>query len=373
MKAKDKLEKLRLEREKVINGYISKDIEDTLVEKLGDKTGPEQYVIVKKIIEETEDTKSFILTPDIYKGFKTLAPFKAGQYISVRAEIDGMQITRAYSLSSSPFEALKEYRITIKRVENGLFSNYMLDKVKVGDKLVISYPLGTFGLSKIRDEKNVIAIAGGSGITPFISLAYSCSKDDYFKLTVFYSVKYEKDILFKQEIKELNKNKNVKFVITLTREEKKGYKFGYISEEMLKPYVKEFNTVLMCGPKALYKTMNTILPSFKIPKKNVFYENFFLEYTSEAKNTFELKVVLKSDLVITSCQSDETLLVAMEKAGIKAPSMCRVGMCGFCRSMLISGKVKMVGKGLKEAERQHDYIHPCITYPESDITLRLDI
>ena len=180
---------------------------------------------------------------------KELASFRAGQYISLKMFIDGDYTTRAYSLSSAPNKINKGYRITIKRVPNGLVSNIMLDDMKIGDGLTISRPMGDFGYNKVRDEKNVIGIAGGSGITPFISLAYEVDAGlDDCNLTVFYSVKTEDDIIFKKEIEYFNKHcKKVKFVVTLTREEKPGYLKGHINKDMIEPYIKEFNTVLMCS------------------------------------------------------------------------------------------------------------------------------
>lgn len=371
----NKVEYLKKERKGIIEDYSSKKPSLTNVDILAEQKQELQYVLVSEIIEESSDTKSFILVPDKEKGTKTLLPFNAGEYISLKMFIDNEYTTRAYSLSSSPKDALNgKYRITVKRVSGGLVSNLLLDEVKVGDGLTISKPMGDFTYSKARDEENVIAIAGGSGITPFISMAHSIldGEEDYH-LTVLYSVKTEEDILFKKEIEKLNRSKKVSFIITLTREEKEGYLHGHISKEMLEPYIKEFNTIFMCGPKELYKSMNDILSEFSIPRKSVHYENFNISYEPLEKKTFELKVLIKGDAQTIPCKSDETLLVSMEKAGIKAPSMCRVGVCGFCRSILIDGKVKMIGTVQTKATVDNDYIHPCVTYPESDIILKLDI
>ena len=142
---------------------------------------------------------------------------------------------------------------------------------------------------------------------------------------------------------------------------------------MLEPYIKEFNTVLMCGPKTLYKSMNEVLGEFNIPRKSVHYENFFVDFEPNDNKTYELKVIMKNDFKVIKCKSNETLLVAMENAGIKAPSLCRVGICGYCRSVILEGKIKMVGGNMEKALLENDYIHPCISYPESNIVLRLDI
>ena len=372
----DKIQMLKNERKEIINSYSNKSISDTPIDNLVKDTKDLQYVIVKEIIEETNDTKSFILVPDNSKGTLKLEPFEAGQYVSIKMFVDDAYVTRAYSISSSPKDVQKGfYRITIKRVSNGLISNIMLDDIKVGAGFTISKPVGEFVYNDIRDENNIIAIAGGSGITPFMSLAKSII-DGVFdcNLTVIYSVKTYNDIIFKKEIDYINKkSRKVKFVITLTREEKDGYLTGRINKNMIEPYMKEFNTVFMCGPKELYKTMNDILKEFNIPKKSVHFENYFVYYKNQESNKFKLNVLIKDDVKKITCNSNETLLVAMERAGIKAPSLCRVGTCGFCRSILIDGKIKMIGAIQPKALSENDYIHPCVTYPESDIVLRLDI
>lgn len=368
------IEDLKKTRKDIIATFSSKNINATYIDEYIKNDKELQYVIVKEIKEETKDTKSFILIPDKNKGTNSLSPFKAGEYISIKVGFKDVYTTRAYSLSSNPAN-LDYYRITVKRVDKGIVSNYMLDTIKAGDSLIISRPAGNFGYNKIRDAKNVIAIAGGSGITPFISLAHAIESNiEDCNLTVIYSVKTENDIIFKDEIVNFNKkSKKVKFIITLTREQKEGYLNGHITKEMIEPYIKEENTILMCGPKAIYKAMNEILSSFQIPKKSVHYESFNIEYNETNVNSYELKVILKNDFVLTKCQSNETLLVAMEKAGITAPSLCRVGECGFCRSILLEGKVKMIGGSQREAEKASDYIHPCISYPQTNIVLRIDI
>ena len=372
----EKIEKLKKERKEIIESFSKKRPADTYIDKEVASISSIYHTVITDIKEETKDVKTFTLTADKDSDTPHLAPFKAGQYITIHVTIDDAPVTRAYSLSSAPSLVNKDiYKITIKRVENGLVSNYMLDNMKVGDKLDVSKPAGDFGYNSIKDEENVIAIAGGSGITPFMSLAHAILEGTYnCNLTVFYSVRKYDDIIFKREIEEINKKKrNVQFVITLTREEKEGYLNGHLTKEMLEPYIKEFNTILMCGPKELYRSMNEILNEFNIPRKSVHYENFFVEYEPIEKKEYKLKVVMKDKVEEITCKNDETLLVAMERAGIKAPSLCRVGECGYCRSILLDGKVKMIGASLKKAEAENDYIHPCVSFPDSDIVLRLDI
>lgn len=376
VKNNNEIENIKKIRKDIIASSSNKKLEKSPIDKIARDIIEFKSVIIKEIKEEAPLVKSFVLVPNKEKGVESLDYFKAGQYISIKVTIDGVTTTRGYSLSSSPKDALKGiYQITIKAVEDGLVSNYMINEAKVGDEILVSKPSGDFGYFKVRDEENVIGVAGGSGITPFMSLAKSIiDGDENCNLTVIASFRTYEDIIFREEIKKINKaSKKVKFIITLTREEKEGYENGYINKDMIMPYIKEFNTFLICGPKDLCKGMNEILLDFNIPRKCVHFENYFSNYVPDEVKTFKLRILMKGEAKVIACKSDETLLASMEKGGIEAPSLCRVGECGFCRSILIDGKVKMIGGAMPKVLSDNDYIHPCVTYPESDIVIKLDV
>ena len=132
-----------------------------------------QFVKITDIIDRASDCKSFVFSPDPERGTEELAYFAAGKYISVYLNIDGMPVTRAYSLSSSPKDSLGgRYEITIKYAQDGLASCYMLDNWKVGDEVEISAPEGSFEYVSLRDAATVVCLAGGSGITPCQSVLF---------------------------------------------------------------------------------------------------------------------------------------------------------------------------------------------------------
>ena len=160
-----------------------------------------QYLKVAEVIPHGEDAKSFVLVPNAEKGTKALAWFSAGQYLSLSLEIGPVKLTRPYSLSSSPREALNgQYMLTIKRVEGGLASTYILDNWTVGTEVTASEPLGVFTYEPLRDAKTVIGIAGGSGITPFRSLAKAIADgDEDAELILLYGSRTLEDAIFLEE------------------------------------------------------------------------------------------------------------------------------------------------------------------------------
>lgn len=325
-----------------------------------------KQVTVDEIIEENKNTKSFIL-----KG-ENLAPFKAGQYISLKVEIDGKEYARPYTLTSTIKDDF--YQITIQREKNGIVSNYMLDKVKVGDTFAISEPSGHFTYSKLRDAKEVVAIAGGSGITPFYAMAKSIVEGiEDFSLTIFYGAKKKEDIIFFEKMSELIfQSDKIKIIYVLSEENNPLYEHGLITKELIdKNTKKEQKSFFACGPLGLYEYMNEELKKYNYPKKYIRFSPNAPRIIERKVQNYNLTVIYQDQIEIIPCKSNETLLMSMEKAGIKAKSKCRVGVCGFCRSELLSGEVIMAVDDRRIADEKYNFIHPCVTYPKSDITLKI--
>ena len=233
-----KFKNLKKNRLNAINNSEIKPYKEYEVNKLADYYHPKkQYLIIKEIVEENKDTKSFYLIPDEEYNDK-LAYFKSGSYISLFVNVDNNIVSRAYAISSSPKQALENiYRITVKRKEDGYLSNYLLDKAKVGDKLFASEPGGFLTYSSIRDAKNVIAIAGGIGITPFISMAKAINDGiEDFNLTIIYGVNKVSDIIFKNELDNLSSNSKIKVIYVIRDEEVSNCEKGLISAEIIKKY-----------------------------------------------------------------------------------------------------------------------------------------
>ena len=150
-----------------------------------------------------------------------------------------MKVNRAYSISSSPKNAKEGfYELTIKSVGGGLVSNYVFDHWKVGDEAEISGPTGFFTYSPIRDAKTVIGIAGGSGITPFLSMARALADgDEAFNLVLLYGSRKADMILYKEAFDALEaKSDKIKVVHVLSDEKAEGYEHGFVTAEIIKKY-----------------------------------------------------------------------------------------------------------------------------------------
>lgn len=377
------------ERENIINASQARPLPKSYaINELSKSLHPKrQYVKVSEIKEWDADTKTYTLVPDEESGTKKLAYFKAGAYICVDLEVDGAQVSRPYSISSSPKEALEgKYMITIKRVPEGMASNYILDYWTVGTKAVISAPLGEFVYLPMRDGKTVIGAAGGSGITPFLSFARAiANQDENFELILLYGSKNEEEILFKEELDAIAAScPKVKVMYVLSEEKKEGYEHGFITADLIKRVAPaESYSVFLCGPQAMYHFLDEELMKLNLERKWIRRElqgelhnpKKLADYPggTEIPETVSIQVTVNDVTKTILARTEDTILQSLEKNGIAAPAHCRSGECGWCHSLLLSGKVycPKQTEHRREADRKFGYIHPCCTFPISDIAIKV--
>ncbi|MBQ4349236.1 MAG: iron-sulfur cluster-binding domain-containing protein [Clostridia bacterium] len=346
-----------------------------------------QYLKIESIQERGEDCKSFTLVPDKERGTEALAYFGAGKYLTVFETIEGMPVTRAYSISSSPKESLEgKYVLTIRLVEGGLMSRYIFDNWQVGTEVQVSAPAGNFEYQPLRDAKKVVCLAGGSGITPFISMAKAvCDGDEDFEMILLYGSKSSDCILFKDELAELEKScDKIKVVHVLSEEKgraKKGMEKGFITAELIKKYAPENEaySVFICGSQQMYAFVDKEVEKLGLEKKYIRHEMFGEfhnpasqeDYPSEVPETVKITVTIQDKTYTVEAKTGDSVMQSLEKNGIAVPARCRSGECGFCHSHLLSGKV-YVPKNL-EYRRLADYkfgcIHPCCSFPLTDLVM----
>lgn len=382
-----KFKNLPKRREKVISKTAPKEVSAKF--KINENAAtlhPDyQDVVVSDIIaHEGAGAKSYILQR---KDGKPAAWFRAGQYLSVSMQFGESDITRPYSISCSPMWTKDgKYAITIRSNPNGFAADKALMSWEVGTELKISDPQGSFYYDKFRDAKNVIALAGGSGITPFLSMAYAIRDGlEDFNLTILFGSRDENSILFKEELDSIAAAcPKVKVVHVLSEQKKKGYENGFINAELIKKYAPadEAYSIFICGPEAMYRFAAKEIETLGLERKYVRRELLGVTkdvsaqpgYPADCKGkTFKLTVKQGPNETVCECSADEPILVAIERAGITAPSRCRSGECGWCRSKLLSGTAYVPEEtdGRRYADTVNGYLHPCAAFPTSDIVMEV--
>lgn len=332
-----------------------------------------QNLVISRIEEHSNIAKSYY-----FKSTAPIAYFKAGQYLTFRLEIGNSVVTRSYSIASSPASALNgEYQITVKRISDGFVSDYILDNWSVGDEVVAYAPEGNMTYNPLRDAENIVAIAGGSGITPFLSLARAIDQgDEDCSLTLLYGCRTSDEILFKSELDMLSeKNEKIKVVYVLSHSEEEGYEKGFVGADIIKKYAPEGDySIFVCGPGGLYKFLETELPKLEKERKYIRFEVFSSGKKKEESKEYSITVINRGTESVIKADSNETVLCAFERAGIYVPARCHTGECGFCRSKLVSGMVYIPeGEDKRRvADMQFNFIHPCCCFPESDLVIRIN-
>lgn len=347
-----------------------------------------QYTRVAKVVDRV-DAKSFTLEPDRTRGTSALAYFRAGQYVSVSLGIGKARLSKPYTICSSPKDALGEentsYTLTIKKSDHGYASEYILGNWTEGSEVEMAAPYGEFYYERLRDAKTVIGLAGGSGITPFLSMAGAIADGiEDFNLTILYGSRTKDAILLQEELDLAAERSGgkVKIVHVLSDENTPGYEHGFLSAKLIQKYAPDDDySVFMCGPCAMYDFVEGEIGRLNLKKRRVRREVYgdygdpeALDdtYPKEAAGkTYQVEVTVFGKTQTVPCRANQTLLSAMEDAGIRAPSHCRGGECGWCHSRLVSGDVFIPKQAppCRFADAKFGWIHPCCTYPLGDVGL----
>lgn len=357
------------------------------VNKLAEELHPKvQYVKIADVCRHGADAKSFTLVPDLERGTKQLAYFSAGQYLCVALTIGHSKLWKPYSICSGPSDALQgSYTLTIKRTAGGFASEYILENWKVGDCLELSAPEGTFTYEPLRDAGTIVGIAGGSGITPFHSLASAIADGtEDVELILLYGSRNRESILLKEEFDRLSEQcGKIKVVHVLSDEMAEGYEHGFITADLIKKYAPDGRySIFLCGPQAMYKFADKEIARLSLEQKWIRHElfgqvqpqDFTEDYPQDiAGKTFNLTISRNGEQEIIPAAAGESLLTAIERAGIPIRSRCRSGECGICHSHLVNGCVyiPVAADGRRAADRTYGYIHPCCSFPTSDIILEI--
>ena len=356
-------------------------VEPELVSLLVDRLHPNRVEVeVAEVIEETASTRTLRLVP-IAEPF---APFRAGQFTNLFLTVDGVATSRPYTISSPPSRP-GHLDITIREMPDGFVSKYLCQRAKAGDRFELSGPAGFFYHEPLADTDDLVFLAGGSGVTPFMSIiseALDLSKD--LKMHLIYGSRVPEDIIFAEEIAKLACRKNdlkVDIVISEPPEDYQGM-CGMLDTGVIRSLVGEVEgkTFYMCGPQAMYGLCQDSLDNLGVSPKRVKRElsgpppdiTAVEGWPAHLKGDEEFKVKVEGRRNRLKVRCGEPLLNALERNKVTIDNLCRSGECGVCRTRLLEGEVYMPPTvTVRRSDLAFGYIHPCMSYPISDITIRL--
>lgn len=331
---------------------------------------------VKEIRKETPLAVSIVF--DIPAELKEDYTFEAGQYVNIKTQINGKEIRRSYSISSSPQSG--ELRVVVKAIEGGLFSNYATQQLQVGDTLDLALPEGKFILEN-KKAKVVAGIAAGSGITPIIALAKDVlEKANDTTFILVYGNKTVEDTIYYHEIEALKNTYLGRFFVhyTFTKVHPEGTLFGRIERATLnfvfknKHSEKTVEEFFLCGPEDMIKKATAVLNELGATEEQIHYELFTTSATNgeiPVSGEGMVKVTVLVDDVETTFNMPRTenILSAALKHGIDAPYSCQGGICSSCMCKTVSGKAEMKANHiLMDDEIEEGMLLACQAYVTTD-------
>lgn len=347
--------------------------------------GPHYYdLTIKNIVNETRDAISIAFAQPQNK-----INYKPGQFLTLIATVNGKEVRRAYSLCSSPFVD-EDLVVTVKRVDQGLMSNWLPDNLKVGSKLRIMEPMGQFTTEyDAKRKRHVFMFAGGSGITPMMSLIKSLLLQEPESIvSLIYCNRDIDSIIFKAELEKWETKYegrlHVIHILDNAPMNWQGYS-GLLNHDMLSKLLERVpdwgndkTTYLMCGPEGMMKNVETLLAERHIPQDKIFKESFVQgTINKEPKNEVaapsgalqarEVTIRYDGQEYKVMVPPDATILQTALDQGIDLPYSCQSGLCTACRGKALSGQVKLdEEEGLSKSERAEGYVLTCVGHPLTD-------
>jgi ferredoxin-NADP reductase len=332
---------------------------------------------VTEVIEETSSTRTLRFT----RTDAPPPPFRAGQYMSLKVEVDGVETSRPYSISSRP--GVPHLDITVREVPGAFVSRYLVREVAVGDRFTAVGPLGRFHYEPLIDGDDLLFVAGGSGITPFMSMLSDIAHRGWpQRVALIYGSCTVDDVIFGEELKTLAKDSDrfeYDLVISEPPKKYRGHR-GFIDRKALRRVDDvAHRTVYICGPGPLYDLVVAELGVVGVPAHRVRRELYGppADVTAvpgwpeevEADARFSLEVEGRGTY---EAAATEPILVSLERAGVGLPTRCRSGACAACRIKVLQGRVfEPPSARVRISDREHGYTHACTAYPVSDVVVRL--
>lgn len=340
----------------------------------------ERELVCVDVQPETHDVRTFTFRAADGQPFA----FSAGQYMRFSVPVPGEPQSRCYSASSSPLRP-GLISVTVKRVDGGLVSNWLHDHLAPGSRLMAVGPAGRFTQPEAAADGPLLLVSGGSGITPVMSMLRGLADAHRYPDIVFlHAARTPADLVFRAELEyHARVTPNLRVVFLPERDDQSGYVgvLGRISDALLQVAVPDLaaRTVMCCGPAPFMNAVRQICAARGVPAERYIEESFGgapaeAAPAATAPNaaggvaTFQVSFAKQGKTL--DVRADQTVLSAARAGGIKLPTSCGNGVCGTCKSKLVSGQVDMKHEGgIRQREVDAGFFLPCCSKPLSELVI----
>jgi len=316
---------------------------------------------VADVVHETDDARSFVL--DVPPELEQKFAYVAGQYCTFRATIGGESIVRCYSMSSSP-ETGDRFTVTVKRVAGGKMSNWMNAELAPGDTIEVMPPVGRFVLR--ASEVPIVAFAGGSGITPVLSIIKTALVTTRREIALVYANRDPASIIFASDLERLRAASDGRLSVHYHLDSERGFLDSAACAALVGE--RAHADFYVCGPDRYMEVVGAGLEKRGVARSQVFIERF--EQPNEelaaprTSNTESIVIRLDRRKHTIRYEPGDTLLEAARRAGLSPPFSCQQGNCANCMAYLEAGKVTMhVNNALSADELKAGWVLTCQAIP----------
>ena len=331
-------------------------------------------LVCADVADVTHDVRSFVLRPAQPAAYR----FQPGQHLTLSVEMDGQAVSRCYSIASSPWRP-DELTITVKRVPGGLVSNWLHDHLRPGDPVTVAGPLGRFSTAHHPAEKYLF-LSAGSGITPLMSMLRTIhGAREPVDVVFVHHARTPADIIFRDELRVIEAEHPSIRVVVVCEDDAEHERWtgprGRVTLPMLLGVAPDLvgREVFTCGPAPYMEAVRGLLSQAGASPDRCHEESFDLatSIAPVARSTGPTYTVeLRRSGRTVECDESTTLLAATAQAGLSLPSSCQEGMCGTCKTTLVSGRVEMNhAGGIRPREIAQDKILLCCSTPREDLVL----
>jgi 3-ketosteroid 9alpha-monooxygenase subunit B len=332
---------------------------------LAENNGADGYapLRVKRVVQETSDAVSLVL--DVPEHCSARYRYRAGQFLTLRVTVDGQDLRRCYSMSSAPVE--DDLQITVKRDPGGLVSNWLNDTVAEGVEIHAAPPEGRFCLRDNADE--VVAFAGGSGITPIMSLVRTALVNSSRRIRLFYANRNRESVIFADALDRLANDHADRLVVAHHIDDNSGV----VTPSAVASFIANAGAAdfYICGPGPFMDTVEAAVLGSGVPRQRVHLERFSVEpvpadVADSSGQTEEVVIELDRKKTTAGYRAGNTLLQTARIAGLRAPSSCETGSCGTCMARVVSGSARMLNNdALDDDEVAEGWVLTCQSLPTS--------
>jgi len=332
-------------------------------------------VRVARILQETADTRSFVL--DVPEDLRDLFAYRPGQFCTFRVTVGDEELLRCYSMSSAP-ETDADLTVTVKRVPGGRVSGWFHERVMEGDVLHVTKPAGVF-CPQVNDRP-VVAFAGGSGITPVMSITKSVLASTARSVRLLYANRDREAIIFGNELDDLRGHHADRLSLCYHLDSDAGF----LDAQAIDGFVGDDREAdfYLCGPAAFMDIVEHRLLALGVEPDRIFIERFVNEgqpgpraptegsldgdvASVDAEIPDEMTVILKGKRHTVAYRRGDTVLETARRGGLAAPFSCEAGECATCMAFVREGSASMrVNNALDPEEIEEGWVLTCQAVPE---------